>query len=146
MRPSFRKMLLWHGVGLLCYLAGMLLFLVVAVSVFLAPPENSLANLTTGHMAILLGSIVLLVVGRVMSWKGGGGAGMMGGIQTIREQRPDQSKLEELGYQMPASTSDTPDADGAGEDDAGTITCSECGATNEPTFRYCSNCSARLPE
>jgi len=144
MRQSLRKMLLWHGVGLLCYLAGMLLFLVVAVDVFLAPPENSLANLTTGDTVILLGSVVLLVTGRIISWKGGGGTGMMDGVQTIRGQGPDQSKLEELGYRMPHSTSDTADTDVADEDDAGAIRCSECGTANEPTFRYCSNCSNRL--
>lgn len=145
MRQSLRKMLVWQGVGLLCYLAGMLLFLVVAVGVFLAPPEHSLANLTTGDMAVILVSIVLIVTGRLISWMGGGESGtMMEGVRTIRRQDPDQSKLEELGYQMPSDASDGVDTDGMGEESV--IKCSECGATNERTFRYCSTCSSRLPE
>lgn len=145
MRQSLRKTLLWQGIGLLFYLGGLLLFLLVAVSAFLAPPENSLANVTTGDMAMILMSVVLLATGRVISWKGGGETGaMMGSASTIRGQGPDQSKLEELGYQIPPDASG--DADVTYEDGEVYAKCNECGAKNEQTFDYCNNCSSRLPE
>lgn len=123
----------------------MLLFLVVAVSVFLAPPANSVENLTTADAAVLLVSMLFLVTEKVISWKGGGAAGtMMGTVGSIRRQGPDQSKLEELGYRMPPDTADEADVtDVDGED---VVTCSECGIQNEQTFSYCENCSSRLPE
>lgn len=147
MRQSLRRTLLWQVVGLLFYLGGLLLFLVVAVSAFLAPPGRSLANLTTGDVALLLVSVVLLVTGRVMSWKGGEKTGtMVGAISTIREQRPDQTKLEELGYQIPPDSSDDTDTSVIYEDGGLYRRCTECGAKNERSFDYCSNCSSRLPE
>lgn len=147
MRQSLRTMMVWQGVGLLFYLAGMLLFLVVAVGVFLAPPENSLANLATGDMALILVSVLLLVFGRVISWKFGGEAGaMMGSVSTIRGRGPDQSKLEELGYQIPPEESSEPESDVVYEDGEVYTRCPECGARNEREFDYCSNCSSRLPE
>lgn len=145
MRQSLRKMLLWQGIGLLFYLGGMLLFLLVAVSAFLAPPESSFANLTTGDMAMLVMSVVLLATGRVISRKGGWETdAVMGSVSTIRGQGPNQSKLEELGYQMPPDASN--DADVIYEDGEISIRCTECGAKNEQTFDYCNNCSSRLPE
>lgn len=145
MRQSLRKTLLWQGIGLLFYLGGMLLFLLVAVSAFLAPPENSLANVTTGDVAMLLISMVLLATGRVISWKGGEETGtIMGSASTIRGQGPEQSKLEELGYQIPPDPSD--EANVAYEDGEIYVRCNECGAKNQQTFDYCNNCSGRLPE
>lgn len=147
MRRSLRKTLLWQGVGLLFYLAGMVLFLVVAVNAFLEPPANSLANVTTGDMAALLVSVLLLVVGRVISWKLGGGTGaMIGSGGTIRSQAPKQSKLEELGYQMPPEESNDAGSNFDYEDGEIYIRCPECGAKNEPEFEYCNNCSSQLPD
>lgn len=41
------------------------------------------------------------------------------------------------------------DDDGAGADDDGaagaTVACPECGAENDPAFRYCRDCVAELP-
>ena len=146
MRQSLRKTLLWQGIGLLFYLAGMGLFLVMAVSVFLAPPQNSLANLTTGDMLLGMVSVGLLVVGRVLSWKFGGETSPMGAVTTIRGQGPNQSKLEELGYQIPPEDSGNPDSGVMYEDGTVYVQCSECGAKNEQQFEYCNNCSSQLPE
>ena len=146
MRQSLRKTLLWQGIGLLFYLAGMGLFLVMAVSVFLAPPQNSLANLTTGDMLLGMVSVGLLVVGRVLSWKFGGETSPMGAVTRIRGQGADQSKLEELGYQIPPEDSGNPDSGVMYEDGTVYVQCSECGAKNEQQFEYCNNCSSQLPE
>jgi hypothetical protein len=147
MRQSLRKTLLWQGVALLLYLAGMVLFLVVAVNVFLAPPANSVANLTTGDMGVIGMSLLLIVAGRVIGWKYGGEANTVGTtIQGIRHQKPEQSTLEELGYQMPLEETDTGDAAMAYDDGEVCTQCPECGTQNDPQFQYCSNCSSQLPE
>jgi hypothetical protein len=147
MRQSLRKTLLWQAVGLLFYLAGMVLFLLVAVGAFLAPPANSLASLTSGDMVLILVSVSLLVVGRVIGWKFGGGAGTMtGSVGAIRGGGPDQSKLEELGYHVPPEETGEPDSDVVYEDGELYARCTECGAKNEQEFDYCSNCSSQLSE
>jgi len=147
MRQSLRKTLLWQGVALLLYLAGMVLFLVVAVSVFLSPPANSVANLTTGDMVVIGVSLLLIVAGRVIGWKYGGEVNTVGTtIQGIRHQKPEQSTLEELGYQMPPEETDTADSTTTYEDGKLYIQCPECGTQNDPQFQYCSNCSSQLPE
>lgn len=33
----------------------------------------------------------------------------------------------------------------AGDADDGTVTCTECGTSNERGYRYCRNCTAELP-
>ena len=146
MRQSLRKTLLWQGIGLLFYLAGMGLFLVMAVSVFLAPPQNSLANLTTSDMLLGMVSVGLLIMGRVLSWKFGGETSTMGAVTTIRSQGPNQSKLEELGYQIPPEDSGNPDSGVTSEDGTVYVQCAECGVKNEQQFEYCNNCSSQLPE
>mgnify|MGYP000586771331 CR=1 FL=1 len=150
MRQSLRKALLWQGVGLLFYLAGMVLFLVVAVNAFLAPPSNSFGSVTSGDIAVLLVSVALLLVGRAISWKlggdVGGDAGAMGTLGRLRDRNPNQSKLEELGYRMPPEDADGRNSDTVSEDGEVYVRCPECGGKNERGFDYCGNCSSKLPE
>lgn len=145
MQKSLWKAFLWQGVGLLFYFAGMLVFLVVAVNVFLSPPANSLENLSDGHVVSLLVSVVLIVVGRLIGWKFGGDLSLS---QMYRgaPARPgsDQSRLEQLGYQVrPEASEERPDPPDDGEP---ALVCRECGAHNEPGYRYCGNCSSELPD
>lgn len=142
MRRSTWRLLLWQGLGLLCYVAGMLLFLVVAIGVFLAPPENSLSNLSVDHLPFILASLVLIVLGRVISWKYGGGS-MLGGF---RPDQPETSPLEDLGYRVPSESTDDSDTGFRYEDGEMTIVCPECGTENDPDYTYCRDCSAQLPE
>jgi hypothetical protein len=150
MRQSLRKTLLWQGVGLLFYLAGMVLFLAVAVNAFLAPPANSFGTVTTGDIAVLLVSVGLLVLGRAISWKLGGDvggeAGAAGALGRIRGRNPNQSRLEELGYRMPPEESDDSSSDTVYEDGEVYVRCPECGEPNERGFDYCGTCSGELPD
>ncbi|WP_436933982.1 DUF7577 domain-containing protein [Halovenus marina] len=143
-RP-LRNTLLWQVVGTLCYLAGMLLFLFVATSVFLAAPENSIENLTGGDVTLMLVGLFLVVLGSVINRRYGDETGLgTWATGTVRDQRSDQSTLEELGYTIPAEPSNAETARSA-ELDENTVRCPECGATNEQEFSYCKNCTARLP-
>jgi hypothetical protein len=145
MRKSLRKQLIWQGAALLSYFVGMILFLVVVMRV-VTSPEQSLATLTTGDVTALVVSVFFLGVGGLLSWKSGGTVGSgMGPIQMEPTQGPEQSKLEELGYQMPPDDPDEsePTTRGAvGHDD---VRCPECGATNDRSFTYCKQCSSELP-
>jgi len=156
MRESLRKTLLWQAFGLLCYLAGLGLFLVVVVTAYFEPPENSLANLTTAHMAAILLSIALLVMGRTISWRVGdewgvisgstGTVGDAGPPDSPRDRDPVESKLEELGYNVPR---EQPSSSAGGityEDGRVRIRCAECGATNKQSYTHCRDCSSELPD
>jgi hypothetical protein len=150
MRQSLRKTLLWQGVGLLFYLAGMVLLFLVAVNTFLGPSGVSFGGVTTGDIVLFLVSTGLIVIGRVIGWKLGGDiggdAGAAGTLSRIRGQRPQQSKLEELGYHVPPEEAHDSESDFVYEDGEMSVRCPECGATNEQGFDYCGNCSSRLPE
>jgi hypothetical protein len=148
MRSWSRKALLWQGVGILCYLAGLLVFVSVVIGVFLAPPQNSLANLSSGHVPILIASVALIVAGRLISYKYGVQNGLSGAVREYHG-RPEKSKLEELGYVIP------PENEGSEgglerklslEEGELTVACNECGAENDPDYRFCGNCSAELPD
>jgi len=106
MRSWSRKALLWQGVGILCYLAGLLVFVSVVIGVFLAPPQNSLANLSSGHVPILIASVALIVAGRLISYKYGVQNGLSGAVREYHG-RPEKSKLEELGYVIPPENEGT---------------------------------------
>ena len=138
------KSLLLQVLGLLFYLGGMLLFLFVAVSVFLSPPENSLENLSSGHMAWIVVSLLLLVTGRLISWRFGVDQSLSRGIQgSIMGKERDVSRLRDLGYNVPADTSD--EQAFAYDDGDVYVVCSKCGTKNEQGYSYCSDCSAELP-
>lgn len=147
MRKSLWKAFAWQGVGLLFYLAGMLLFMVVAINVYLSPPANSLGNLSEGHVVTLLASVALIAIGRMIGWKFGYGGSM---VHLYRHglpgQRPEQSQLQEMGYRIPPEPDDRGPSDVVYEDGELFLVCRECGTQNESEFSYCSNCSSELPE
>ena len=145
MRSSWKPALV-KWVGVLTYLGGLLLFLAVAVDAFLSPPAQSLANLSTAHVVTLVLGLALVVVGQVIAWKFGGSALIHGPTTPLPNRGPDQSRLEELGYQLPPEDDDRGDADVAFEDGTAYVVCGECNARNERGFGRCRNCSAKLPE
>ncbi|WP_114576510.1 hypothetical protein [Saliphagus sp. LR7] len=158
MRSSIGKGLAWQLVGLLFYLIGMAVFLVIAVDVFVSPPEGSIENFTAGHLTGIVVSVVLLMVGRAISWKYGGEIGglTMGGYgfggqpgRAGDRDHPDQTVLEQHGYyQSPPDPEERPDEGGPGRGlesvaAEGTV-CESCGTENGRGFDYCRNCAAEL--
>lgn len=155
MRSSLWKGFGWQLVGLLFYLTGMVVFLVIAVDVFLSPPEGSIENITSGHLTGIAVSVVLLVVGRTISWKYSSGIGGLAvggygfGGQPGVEDRPDQTVLEEHGYyQSPPDADERSDNEDALErfetaTAEGTV-CEACGTENAEEFDYCRNCAREL--
>lgn len=145
-RPDRRRLLL-QGLGLLCYLVGLVVFLFVVVSAYLAAPDEPFAGLTTGQLLSLAGGVFLIVGGRLISWKFGGkhvlrrGAGgpLLGG-------QPDKSRLEELGYHIPPDENERPDSSFAFENGEVYVVCTECGTKNDSEFDFCRECSAELPD
>ncbi|WP_181685049.1 DUF7577 domain-containing protein [Halorhabdus salina] len=145
MRESLRKQLIWQGAALLSYFAGMLLFLVVVLRV-VGSPDLSLAALTTGDMVALVVSVILFGLGGLLSRKSGGSVGSgMGPIQMAQNQGPEQSKLEELGYQIPPEQPDESESTGDGPSGHDEVRCPVCGARNDRSFTYCKQCSSDLP-
>ena len=144
MRSSTWKHFAWQALGLLFYLGGMLIFLVVMVEVFLSEPERSLANLSSAHMPFLLVSVLLIVFGRYIGYRFGGdltdGMAGKGGPQSRRD-----SILEDYGYDPSHSQEDDDDEPQyTYEDDTVFLRCPDCGEKNEPEFDYCGNCAAKL--
>jgi len=139
MRESLRSALAWQALALGCYMAGVTLFVLGGVGPFLAPPERSLANLTTVDIAFVAGSIVLFAAGGVASWKSG-----------WRNTLPATSSW---GTQPDQSHGGLPDRNGreadrepttAYEDGELYLRCPECGATNDTSYSYCGECSTKL--
>lgn len=144
MRRSMLKRLLWLAAGVGCYLAGMLLFLVVALDVFMAPPESSFENLSGEQAPFLAVAVVLIAVGSYINYRAGFGVGVRAFGSGPRPGGPDgqsrtESVLQKHGYRVPPEESNDPPA---GPD---RVRCNECGAENERQYSYCSNCSAELP-
>lgn len=133
MERSTWKALGWQVLGLGLSIVGLLVFLVVIVGVFLSPPRNSLANLSTDQLPFVLSSIVLIVAGNLISWRFGGARDAVGPHGGGRDPSSVEATLEDLGYEVPA------DAD----EDA--VVCVECGTVNEVGYTFCANCSAELP-
>jgi len=143
MRPSMRNALLWQALSLILTLAGLLISALVIVGVFLAPPENSLSNISDGDVVLVLVGVIMLSGGRLIGWKFGLGIGAVSGF---RDQAPEQSKLEQLGYRIPPEDDETGDSEFTYDDGSLQVVCQECGATNESGFSYCRDCSAELLE
>ena len=143
MRPSMRNALLWQALSLLLTFAGLLISALVIVGVFLGPPENSLSNMSEADITLVVLGVVMLSAGRLIGWKFGLGIGVVSGF---RDQSPEQSRLEQLGYRIPPEAEETGDSEFAYEDGDLQVICQECGTKNEGGFSYCRDCSAELPE
>lgn len=139
-------MLMVHAVGLLFYLGGMLLFLSVVVGTFLNTSREATGDELVGSLPILLVSIALIVMGRVISWKYGDERSGLLTWATPMEGEPEQSKLGQLGYQLPPETDTDEQTPFEYADGTVRVICTECGEKNSGDFRFCSNCSAELPE
>lgn len=132
--------------GVAASLLGTLVVAVVSVTVYLAPPANSVANLSGVHLVVIALGVCLILAGRLVSRTFGGDAGLLAGTMGARpDQGPDLNALEQLGYTMPPED-DESDGDGrlAYEDGDVFVVCGECGAKNDRGFRYCGSCSAEL--
>lgn len=153
MRPMWKN-LLWQLLGVLCYLVGLLVFLVLIVDIYLSPPTNSIDNLSSGHAPIFAVSLLLIVIGRYVSYRFGSGVGFeavaSGGYHSQPHSQSDtqsraQSVLQKYGYRD-SSDPETDELPYEYEDGEVYITCQECGTRNEQEFDYCENCAAELPE
>ncbi|WP_154552436.1 hypothetical protein [Halorhabdus sp. CBA1104] len=145
MRESLRKQLIWQGAALVSYFAGMILFLVVVMRIVGAPGQ-SLATLRTGDLLALVVSVFLLGLGGLLTRKRGGPVGGgMGPIKMDPTRGPEQSNLEELGYQIPPEH--PADSEPARDETIGhdEVRCPECGVGNDRSFAYCKQCSSELP-
>lgn len=142
MRQSLRATLLWQGLSLLCYLVGMVLFLVVAGGAFLAPPAGSLANLTTGEFVLVLLSVALLAGGGLLGWKAGGFSPLVMGYPATGRDRPGRDPPGSRSPLGEPTDGGPPAPDG---DDVA-VRCPHCGARNDRSRRNCQACSSRLPE
>lgn len=147
MRSSIRKALLWQILSLLLTFAGLILSALVVIGVFLGPPENSFSNLSGDDTLLIVVGTLLMMGGRLIGWKFGVGvASMTASTSALRDQQPEPSRLEELGYQTPPEASETGDSKFSYEDGTVYVVCDACGEQNESGFSYCRNCSAELPE
>lgn len=157
MRESTLKQFAWQLVGLLFYLAGMVFFLIIVISVFVNEPDDPVAALAGDHLPLLLMSMVLILLGRVISWKFGTGlnVGAFGsgnfqspGVGPGTNDRPDETVLEQHGYYHSPRETDDDEDDGIPpyEPEKSGIRCESCGTTNDPEYDYCGNCAAELPK
>lgn len=144
MQPAAWKRLLWQLLGLLFYAAGMVIFLVVMIGVYTAPPERSIENLSGVHVPYLLLSLLLVTFGGYVSRRFGARTQSAGGLDR-GGPRGDQSQstLERLGYVVPNDDEEALPYDY--EDGVVYVTCAECGTRNEQEYDFCSDCAARLP-
>lgn len=146
MRGARKRELVWRAAGWLCYLVGLLLVLLVAVGAYLSPPEGSFANVSTVDLVVLLAGVGLIVGGRVVAMTLGGSREMAAGsMGMFGDSRPEQSRLEELGYNIPPESTDGTTGGRALEDGELVVVCPNCGERNDDAFDYCGNCSAELP-
>lgn len=147
MRRAQKRALFWQGVGVLCYLVGLVLCVFTAVGIYLASPAGSFGNATAGDFVLLLGGMALIVTGRVVTYTRGRSPEMVGeGVGIIREQPPEKSTLEELGYHIPPEGTGRPESGLAYEDGEVRAVCPECGERNDSDFEFCRRCSSELPE
>ncbi|MFW6437231.1 MAG: DUF7577 domain-containing protein [Halococcoides sp.] len=140
MRDMYRSALIWHALALLCYLAGISLFVFGAVEPYLAPPERSLANLTTGHVALIAGSVVAFAAGGLANWKSGWRNTLPAASPWGTQPGRARGNLGE-----PSERERDREPPTAYEDGTLYVRCPECGAKNDTGYRYCGECSSELP-
>lgn len=145
MAADLWRRLLWQVVGIICYLGGLVLFLVVAVDVYTAPPEGSFENLSLHHLALIGASVVLMVAsGGILFAHRNVPIGMIGphhGVGGTRDS-PGSRRSEDPLDQFPT---DPPDDPQPSQPDSGPgVRCPTCGVTNEEGYRFCRSCSSDL--
>jgi uncharacterized protein YacL len=146
MDRSTRTAVLWRIAGFACYAVGLILSVLTVVNAYFAPPASSFANVSLSHIVGLFASLLLIAVGRTISWKYGDEVDAAVESTANPWQKPQQSRLEELGYHIPPEESEQVDQGYAYEDGEVFVVCRECGEENEPGFEFCGNCTARLPD
>lgn len=151
MRPSRRTKLLGAVASSFLYLLGIVLVLVVAVDLYYAVRVDATAEFTAADAFFLLFGAALIVAARWVGTRYGIGVtavpdSFTGSIRRARNQPPEPSKLEQLGYRVPPEPTDASERTTAWEDGTLYRVCDECGANNETDYEYCRECSAPLPE
>lgn len=147
MRPETLKPLLWRLLGMLCYLAGMLVFLFVAIDAFAntSGPGVSFGSVSEDQVLLLGLSLLLIAVGTLISRRLGGSFSQWAfGDAADTGASRERSVLEEYGYVTPEPDEDRPRYEYDEEGDAVYVYCQNCNAKNERGFTYCRNCSAEL--
>lgn len=138
---------LWYVLGTCCYLAGLLLFLATFLSVYVAPPENSLSNFAPAHGIGMAGSVALLILGKAIVWKFGTlPLGRSRLLDRVLDRGPDESRLQALGYNVPPEESHEDERGYGYESGTVYLQCPDCGMRNDPEYTYCGNCSSELPD
>lgn len=138
--------LLGQVFGLLLHFLGLFLFIIVVVQLFFPGPDRSVETVTDTHVAWMAVGIVLLVGGRLVTWRFGTSGDPLTAIQdAVGGEDSKHSRLRDLGYRLPADQDDEED-DYAYVDGSVYLVCRDCGTRNQREYSYCSNCSAELPE
>lgn len=142
MRQSLRRRLLRQGVGLLCYLAGLSLFLLAVAGTALGGD-----GVRTRHGGAPRGERPVARGGRgAVTWTAGGGPDTV--IRSVRSERDrdsTESQLRARGYEV-ASEETERGPRFVTDDGEVRLRCSECGTPNGPAHTYCERCSSRLSE
>jgi len=142
-----KRSLLWYVLGTCCYLAGLLLFLVAFLGVYLAAPERSFSNFTQADAVAMAASAALLVLGRTITWKFGDLDYLRSRLAgTVFDRGPDENHLQALGYNVPPEETSGDESAYGYEGGAVYLQCPECGKRNDPAYTFCGNCSAELPD
>ncbi|WP_263020186.1 zinc ribbon domain-containing protein [Natronobiforma cellulositropha] len=139
------KTFAWQLLGLLFYLGGMVVFLVVVVNVYIAEPNRSLENLSSAHLPFFGLSVLLIVFGRYIGHRFGSTLAINGyptngeGSESHRDR-----VLREYGYDPSLETREESTVEYEDQTDA--LVCPNCGERNEPGYDYCGNCASKLRE
>jgi len=129
--------------SVLLYVAGAVLVLVVAFRGHLALETNSLWATVAVDLGLLAASVGLFVLGRRVS------PGLVERLTLdphtrVGRHEPDPSKLEQLGYRVPAERTGESRRTTAYEDGTLYRVCPDCEERNETDFDYCRRCSTAL--
>lgn len=151
MRPSRRTKLLGAVASSFLYLTGLVLVLVVAVDLYFAVSADATAEFTAADAFFLLFGVALILVARWVGTRYGVDVDVFSRtvsdtVGGVRNQPPEPSKLEQLGYRVPPEPTDASDRTTAWEDGTLYRVCGECGANNDTDYEYCRECSAPLPD
>lgn len=133
-------------VGIVMYLGGLLMLLMVVLSVYLAPPQHSFGNLSLVHLLLITASLVFIIGGRMLGWRYGSVASfntVPNGLTSVYQfnqfpvvEQPDIDDRFHHSKPQPRKVM---------EDGVLYAICQECGTKNESEYTFCGNCSTKLP-